>query len=397
MNSNTVQAHLSHPDLKVPDPYRMFFPMGILIGLIGVSVWPMLALGWISYPNPLWHIDLLLQGFLFAFILGFLLTALPRFSQTWPITRVELGLFLAIFVTGNLSTLFGELAWGRMAFGANLTLLFVFALRRFMKRKANPPPEFIFVGVGLLVGWFAGWMRADAFLPFTFGFSEIVGRRLISEGMVLLLVLGVAGKLAPMFFGFSKGNPLVQLGKASEMKGKLTYYGVLLGIIVGSLIQEHVYEQTKLALYLRAFAASFVFFGTMNIHRKPLERGMLVSVLRWSNWAVFLSLWGAAIHPQYRVEVLHILFIGGFGMMILGIATRVIVSHGKYPSEIEKTSPWLGIAGWILFAALIVRSISTLTGPYYFSMLGIAGALWMIGLLLWGWYFVPRAIRMNRR
>jgi uncharacterized protein involved in response to NO len=112
----------------------------------------MLALGWIGYPNPLWHIDLMLQGFLFAFVLGFLLTALPRFSQTWPITKVELGFFLAIFVIGNLSTLFGGLAWGRMGFWANLTLLFVFAVRRFIRRKANPPPEFIFVGVGTFGG-----------------------------------------------------------------------------------------------------------------------------------------------------------------------------------------------------------------------------------------------------
>ena len=354
-------------------------------------------MGWISYPNPLWHIDLLLQGFLFAFVLGFLLTALPRFSRTWPITKLELVFFLVVFVAGNLATIMKFLSIGRFCFWINLTFLLVYAIRRFVRRQANPPPEFIFVGVGLVLGWFAAWMRMDAFLPWPIGMSELVGRRLISEGMVLMLVLGVAGKLAPMFFGFSNANPLVALGDIATVYKKLFSYGFIVFTLLGSFVLEHVYEHTKLALYLRALAASFVFFGTMKIHRKPLEKGMLVSVLRWSNWAVLFSLWGAAIHPQYRVEVLHVLFIGGFGMMILGIATRVIVSHGKYPSEIEKTSPWLGIAGWILFAALIVRSISTLTGPYYFAMLGIAGALWMIGLLLWGWYFVPRAIRMNRR
>ncbi len=240
-------------------------------------------------------------------------------------------------------------------------------------------------------------MRADAYLPVTFEFSELIGRRLISEGMVLMLVLGVAGVLAPLFFGFSqKKNPLVDLGKDYPVK-KAFYYACIVVVMLGSFVLEHGFEQIKLALYLRALAASFVFFGTMGIHRKPLERGMLVQALRWSNWVVWLGLWGAAFHPQYRVEVLHVLFIGGFGMMILAIATRVILAHGQYPIEFEKTSPWLGIAAWIVFASMMVRSVSSLTGKHYFTMLGLAGSLWIIGLVLWGWYFVPRAIKINSK
>ncbi len=392
-----IPAHHFDPNLKIPDPYRIFFPLGIVIGLIGVSVWPLLGLGLITYPNPLWHIDLLLQGFLFAFVLGFLLTSLPRFSQTWPTSKLELGLFLVFFVSGNLATVMSVLSVGRVCFWINITLLLIYGIRRFFKRKANPPPEFVFVGVGLLLGWIAAWMRADAYLPLSFEFSEIVGRRLISEGMVLMLVLGVAGVLAPLFFGFSqKKNPLIELGKAYPVKKVFGYAPIVLAMIA-SFVLEHGFEQITIALYLRAIAASLIFFGTMKLHRKPVEKGMLVQVLRWSNWAVWFALWGAAFHPQYRVEVLHVLFIGGFGMMILGIATRVILSHGQYPIEFEKTSPWLGIAGWILFAALVVRSVSSLTGKYYFAMLGIAGSLWIIGLLLWGWFFVPRAIRTNSK
>lgn len=196
----TIDAHLSHPDLKVPDPYRIFFPLGIGLSFIGVAVWPMLALGWISYPNPLWHIDLMLQGFLFAFILGFLLTALPRFSQTRPIQKSELACFLIFFVAGNIATLMEILSIGRIAFWLNLTCLFIFAYRRFARRGAHPPPEFIFVGIGLLIGWIASWIRMDAYLPFSFGLSEVMGRRLITEGMVTMLILGIGGKLAPMFF-----------------------------------------------------------------------------------------------------------------------------------------------------------------------------------------------------
>jgi hypothetical protein len=106
-------------------------------------------------------------------------------------------------------------------FWINLTFLLVFAIRRFLRRQANPPPEFVFVGVGLLLGWIAAWIRFDTWMPWSLGISELVGRRLISEGMVLMLVLGVAGKLVPMFFGFSKANPLVALGNAASVRGKI--------------------------------------------------------------------------------------------------------------------------------------------------------------------------------
>ena len=387
-----IDAHLSHPDLKVPDPYRLFFPLGILIGLIGVSVWPLLALGWITYPTPTWHIDLMLQGFLFAFILGFLLTALPRFSQTWPITKNELVLFLVVFIAGNMATMMKLYSVGKLAFWANLTFIFIYAFRRFSKRGAHPPPEFVFVGVGLMVGWIAAWIRSDILFPFTIENHELLGRRLIAEGMVLMLVMGVAGKLAPMFFGFSKANPLTQLGNASAIQQKLKWNLLIALGLVATFWIEYGFGLVELALYLRATIATLVFLGTMKIHRKPLERGMLVQALRWSNWAILLGMWGSAFHPQYRVEVLHVLFIGGFGMMILAIATRVILSHGKYPVEHEKTSPWLGIAAWVLFASLMIRSISTLAGRHYFSMLGLAGSLWIVALLIWGWYFVPRAV-----
>ncbi len=155
MSQLSIPAHGSDSNLTIPDPYRIFFPLGIFIGLVGVSVWPMLGLGWITYPNPVWHIDLLLQGFLFAFVLGFLLTSVPRFSQTWPTSKLELTRFLFFFLGGNLGTLFKFFAVGRICFWINITFLLIYAIRRFAKRMANPPPEFVFVGAGICLGWFA--------------------------------------------------------------------------------------------------------------------------------------------------------------------------------------------------------------------------------------------------
>src|ERR1041385_4903412 len=65
-----------------PDPYRLFFPLGILLGLAGVAIWPLNYFGVITGYWGMSHAFTQADGFLFCFIAGFLLTALPRFTNT---------------------------------------------------------------------------------------------------------------------------------------------------------------------------------------------------------------------------------------------------------------------------------------------------------------------------
>src|ERR1051326_3829139 len=60
------------------EPFRVFFPAGVLSGIIGVLLWPLHFWHVVSfYPGPA-HVRLMAYGFFGAFILGFLGTALPR-------------------------------------------------------------------------------------------------------------------------------------------------------------------------------------------------------------------------------------------------------------------------------------------------------------------------------
>lgn len=396
---STPSAQLPHhgpdPSGGAPAPYRIFFPLGVLLGSIGVGLWPAYAAHWIDRLPGQWHIDIQLQGFLFAFVLGFLLTALPRFSLTSTIRPLELTWFLTVFVLGNLATIFGEYRWGHAAFFLNMTGIVVFAVRRFRKRNSQPPDEFVFVFFGILMGWIASALRMIG----SFGELpelELAVRRLIPEGMMVMLILGIGGKLAPMFFGFPTSPPIQSLGTSPKFlnPAKIRYMFLATGLILAVLIEHFV--SPKAGLYLRAIIATPVFFLTMKIHRWPRMKGFLVHALRFSMWAVFLALWGVAIHSQYRVETLHVMFIGGFGVMILSIATRVILSHGNHPIELERNSKVL-LAGWLaLSIATVLRSIAGFFPERYFPILGFAGALWVIGLLAWGIPFSGKAVKLAK-
>ena len=71
------------------EPFRLFFPTGILIGIGGVALWPAYFGSLvITYPGTA-HARLMIEGFMASFVIGFLGTAGPRMTSTSPFSRRE--------------------------------------------------------------------------------------------------------------------------------------------------------------------------------------------------------------------------------------------------------------------------------------------------------------------
>src|SRR5213078_3965628 len=63
------------------EPFRIFFPAGISLGIAGVSLWLLYYLGaGVPYPNVA-HARLMIEGLMASFIFGFLGTAGPRLTS----------------------------------------------------------------------------------------------------------------------------------------------------------------------------------------------------------------------------------------------------------------------------------------------------------------------------
>src|SRR5213596_396275 len=80
------------------EPFRIFFPLGVLVGISGVSLWPLFFGGMHHsfYPGVM-HARLMIEGFMGAFIFGFLGTAFPRLTGTPHLSRKELWTVLALY------------------------------------------------------------------------------------------------------------------------------------------------------------------------------------------------------------------------------------------------------------------------------------------------------------
>src|SRR4249920_2181605 len=72
------------------EPFRPFFPLGVLLGWIGIGHWLLYSLGITATYSCMLHGLVQTQAFLMAFAVGFLMTALPRRTQTAPPSTVEL-------------------------------------------------------------------------------------------------------------------------------------------------------------------------------------------------------------------------------------------------------------------------------------------------------------------
>src|SRR5262245_14473316 len=134
------------------DPYRIFFPLGVLMGIAGVSIWPLYYWGWTEEYSGRAHAFVQTNCFLYAFIAGFLWTAVPRFTGTTAPGRAIQYLLAAILVADLVAFESYSFTVGHVLFVAAHTLLLAIVVKCFIHRQHPPPETFVLVGFGLVSG-----------------------------------------------------------------------------------------------------------------------------------------------------------------------------------------------------------------------------------------------------
>jgi len=64
------------------EPYRILFPLGVVLAWAGVLHWLLLALGIAGEYRSIFHSMAQIQGFIVCFAIGFLFTMIPRRTGT---------------------------------------------------------------------------------------------------------------------------------------------------------------------------------------------------------------------------------------------------------------------------------------------------------------------------
>jgi uncharacterized protein involved in response to NO len=372
---------------KVLEPYRLLFPLGVVFGLLGVSIWTVLNAFKDYNLTAQIHSQLMIGAFLFSFAAGFLMTAIPKMTASFPAQPVEItGAFLLALLNAGLAfSGFSGLFF--LSTSVAVFFLILFFLRRFSSRTKSPPPFFPFVILGLSSGLLGSVLVGLSYYIDIDVFWMTLGRRLYFEAMILLLVLGIGSRLIPVISGRGPGD---DGGYSSVLRN----VGFSLLLLCGFVLQAAGFS--VVGGFIKFLAVAFVAWRNWGILAPLKTRSWLASGMRVSGLMVLLGLLLSAASPAFSVHWMHLTYIGGFGLMTLTVASRVTLAHGSYDLSYEVRSRALWVSGVLILLAALTRVAAPFVGAGYFAHLFYAALAWIVAVIVWASVFVTRMVRRGK-
>ena len=369
------------------EPFRIFFPAGILIGMAGVALWPAYYAGFvITYPST-GHARLMIEGFMASFIIGFLGTAGPRITSTSPFSQREV---VALFTVDLLAAgfHFGNAHCAGDVLFVICIAFFIFTIgRRFVRRQDSPPPNFVLVALGLLNGFFGAILVAlseNAVYSVTYR----IGAALLEQGFVLFPILGVAPFFTRRLLGMSRPDDLAESPRLPPGWITRAAFALAIGLIIDATFVADVFGATipQLRELLRLGAILVYLLATLPWH----GRSFLADCLRLGIAAIVSGIGVEAMWPQYRVGALHILFISGFSFVALTVAIRVVFGHSGRMDLLRKALPFFVVAGALIFLAMLSRYVADVAPRARTMHLIAAAVCWIVAALIWSVRVIPK-------
>lgn len=362
------------------EPFRVFFLSGILFSIASVSIWPLFYAGQLSFYPGISHARVMIESFAGAFVIGFLGTAGPRMLGAPRLTPWELaGLFL-LHLGSGFCHLHGHTTCGDALFLALLAgFCAALGARLVFFRRNPPPPPMILTGTGLLCG-FAGtvmWL-----IPAWHGTAPLyrLAGLLLYQGFLLGPIMGVGVFLFPRLLGgdFDEPVPGIETRRAVQRT-------LLAALALLASFGVEVWLDPRAGLLLRA--AAFIFaLAQIRWRRAPdaPPPGTLANALRI--WCLPLALAGVitpALTDSRHVALDHLLFIGGFGLLCLIVASRVLFGHsGDLPGFARRSWTARFIVSFAVLAAS-TRAAADFWPSSQISHYKYAAWSWILAALIW--------------
>src|SRR5262249_18370530 len=142
--------HRKSSALCFSEPFRIFFPLGLLLGMLGVALWPLFVWHSIEFYPAQAHVRLMIEGLMGSFIIGFLGTAGPRLLDASPLIAVETCTLLVLQIASAFLHLTQRQTAGDTVFLVLLVLFIGMMGRRVRALHDVPPPQLVLVLFGLL-------------------------------------------------------------------------------------------------------------------------------------------------------------------------------------------------------------------------------------------------------
>jgi uncharacterized protein involved in response to NO len=362
------------------EPFRVFFPLGTVLAWVGIGHWIAYWLGWLSEYSCLSHGMVQVQGFLLAFALGFLLTAVPRRTESAPPSTLAICAAALALVASTVAA-FRQAWW--LAEGLTIGVVLgavAFAARRFKAGGGarRPPAAFVLLPMGLASAVVGAVLVAWGVAPTGPVGALAIGRLLVEQGVFLCLVMGAGALVLPLMSGAA---PPPDLGTSPAVRRAAVAYAVAGATVLASLVAEAA-GSARVAPIVRGVVVGATLVHGAGVLRPIALPGWNRRVARLAALAVPIGPVLAGILPDYRVPALHVTFIAGFGLLAIAVATHVTASHLSLPELRDGRARTIAVVAGAILIATAGRVTADATATY-FEHLAAAGAVWIAGTGVW--------------
>lgn len=388
-NQSATPTH-SAPNLDA------FLSLGFRPLYIAGGLWALVSMGiWIFFPNLIkvpfsglaWHAHELLWGFIATIAVAFLLTASATWTGFNPLKGKALAAVTLLWVIAR----GGYLAGGTTAFwiggiaesaffGISAILLFKVMVQGKSKRNYGVP--WLILGLGL-----ANVLYLQAVLKGDYGLlMQRFDLGLICMAVIALLI---ARRVIPFFsMRMVPGLELPMLVRSGHIQLTASVAAIVFGLAgMKVLMAIGLIAAGLLALW------QLVLWKPLAVLHKPmlwilyLGYGLMGIGLLFA--AAHVAGWGTGVLARAATHV-HIIGVGGFAVLIIGMLTRTALGHLGRPLQLDGS---MLLSYWLMIAAVVLRLLALWPTAYMLLLQQAAAISWMACFSLYLWRFVPMLIR----
>ena len=369
--------------------FRPLFLGAALFAGVAVPVWIVVLAGvgdsTFLYPARDWHVHEMVFGFLPAVITGFLLTAIPNWTDRPPIRGPELMLLVTLWLAGRLLI---AMPWFTPLVSAIVDVGFLVAVAGLVWREIAVSKSWDRAPMGVLVSLLAG--ANILFHVLTLSAAETDRSERMALSMVMMLLTLIGGRVIPTFTG-----ELLAHSCRAERPAPFSRYDGLSIVLVGVAVVLWIVQPHSMATGWMLVAA-----GVANLGR----------LVRWYGWTTWHEPLVLILHVGYGWFALSLLILGGsilgiglpkedavhaftsgaVGAMTLALMTRASLGHTGRPRH---AGPLTVLIYMLVNVGAVLRVFGPMTGLPTNLVLGVAAGSWSGAYLLFAMVYGPFLLR----
>jgi uncharacterized protein involved in response to NO len=369
--------------------FRPFFLGAALFAALAVPTWILLFTGvgdseFFSAARE-WHVHEMVFGFLPAVITGFLLTAIPNWTDRTPIRGPELMMLCTVWLAGRLVMAAPFLT---PLLSATVDGAFLVLMAGLVWREIAAGKSWSHALIGGLIGLYAGANILFHVLALSGAATDLPERMALALAMVLLALIG--GRVTPNF----TRDFLAEQGMTEQPAPFSRFDGLSIVLVGIAAVAWIVQPQAMVTGWI------FVSAGLANLGR----------LLRWYGWVTWREPLVVILHLGYgwlalsllalggailgwglpTTDAMHALTTGAVGVMTLAVMTRASLGHTGRPKHAGPLTVCIYI---LINLGALLRVFGPSTDLSTNFVLGLAAMSWSGAYLLFALVYGPFLLR----